>query len=41
MPSRTVEHHEGDGPPERWIFASFARWVEHQLGRSVAFVLAI
>jgi low affinity Fe/Cu permease len=41
MPNRSVEHHEGDGPLERPIFASFARWSEQQLGRSTAFVLAI
>ena len=41
MPNRTVERHEGDGRLERMIFASFARWVEQQLGRSTAFVLAI
>jgi low affinity Fe/Cu permease len=41
MPNRTVEHHEGDGTLARSIFASFARWVEQQLDRSTAFVLAI
>jgi low affinity Fe/Cu permease len=41
MPNRSVEHHEGDGPLERSIFASFARWIEQQLGRSTALVLAI
>src|SRR5438552_17908498 len=41
MPDRTVERREGDGPLEPSIFASFARWVEQQLGRSAAFVLAI
>jgi len=41
MPNRSVEHHEGDGPLERSIFASFARWIEQQVGRSTAFVLAI
>jgi hypothetical protein len=37
MANRSVEHHEGDGPLERSIFASFARWIEQQLGRSTAF----
>src|SRR5271166_2885605 len=41
MPDRTVERREGDGPLEPSIFASFARWIEQQLGRSTAFVLAI
>ena len=41
MPNRSVEHHEGDGPLECSIFASFARWIEQQVGRSTAFVLAI
>ena len=41
MPNRSVEHHEADGPIERSIFASFARWIEQQVGRSTAFVLAI
>jgi low affinity Fe/Cu permease len=41
MPDRTVERREGDGPLDPLIFASFARWVEQQLGRSTAFVLAI
>src|SRR6201981_2340318 len=41
MPDRTVERREGDGPLDPLIFASFARWVERQLGRSTAFVLAI
>src|ERR1700720_1548674 len=41
MPDRTVERREGDGPLAPLIFASFARWVEQQLGRSTAFVLAI
>jgi low affinity Fe/Cu permease len=41
MPNRSVAHHEGDGPLEASIFASFARWIEQQLGRSAAFVLAI
>ena len=41
MPNRSVEHNEGNGPLERSIFASFARWIEQQLGRSTAFVLAI
>jgi low affinity Fe/Cu permease len=41
MSNRTAEHHEGDGRLERSIFASFARWVEQQLGRSTAFVLTI
>jgi low affinity Fe/Cu permease len=35
------EHHKDQGSPERSIFASFARWIEQQLGRSTAFVLAI
>ena len=41
MPNRSVERHEGDGPLERSISASFARWIEQQLGRSPAFVLTI
>src|SRR5882724_12035543 len=41
MPDRTVAHHGGDGSLKRSIFASFARWIEQQLGRSTAFVLAI
>jgi low affinity Fe/Cu permease len=41
MPDRTVAHHWGDGSLKRSIFASFARWIEQQLGRSTAFVLAI
>ena len=41
MPDRTVERREDDGSLERSIFASFARWIEQQLGRSTAFVLAI
>ena len=35
------EHRIDDGSPKRSIFASFARWIEEQLGRSTAFVLAI
>ena len=35
------EHHKDDGSLERSSFASFARWIEEQLGRSTAFVLAI
>jgi len=35
------EHHKDDRSPERSSFASFARWIEEQLGRSTAFVLAI
>jgi low affinity Fe/Cu permease len=27
--------------PERTIFDQFARWAEHQLGRSIAFALAV
>jgi low affinity Fe/Cu permease len=34
------EHHKDDRSP-RSSFASFARWIEEQLGRSTAFVLAI
>jgi len=41
MPDRTVERREDDGSLERSIFASFARWIEQQLGQSTAFVLAI
>jgi hypothetical protein len=41
MPNRTVERREGDGPLEPSIFASFARWIKQQLGRSTAFVLVI
>jgi len=35
------EHHKDDRSPERASLASFARWIEEQLGRSTAFVLAI
>ena len=41
MPDRTVERREGDRPLEPLIFASFARWIEQQLGRPTAFVLAL
>src|SRR5882672_7034216 len=41
MPDRTVERREDDGSLERSIFASFARWIEQQLGQSTAFELAI
>jgi hypothetical protein len=35
------EHHKDDGSLGRSNFASFARWIEEQLGRSTAFVLAV
>jgi low affinity Fe/Cu permease len=35
------EHRIDDGSSERSIFASFARWIEQQLGRPTAFALAI
>ena len=35
------EHRIDDGSPERSIFAGFARWIEQQLGRPTAFVLAL
>src|SRR5882762_9778095 len=41
MPDRAVERREDDGSLARSIFASFARWIEQQLGQSTAFVLAI
>lgn len=41
MASRTVVNHRGDGQLERSPFGEFARWMERQLGRPIAFALAL
>lgn len=41
VPLPVHEHRIDDGSPERSIFAGFARWIEQQLGRPTAFVLAL
>jgi low affinity Fe/Cu permease len=41
MPHRVGSHHEGEASPNGSVFARFARWTEHQLGRSITFTLAI
>lgn len=41
MADRIVVHPGGDAPLERSLFAGFARWMERQLGRPIAFTLAL
>ena len=41
MPHWFTERHQGELPREGSFFARFARWADRQLGRSIAFALAI